>query len=297
MIKLEGHSSFKVELKKEKAQYYVIEKSSTLQEKDRLKKQLEKQKMFYEKNIFEDVKIPKILSYKTTEYRFIGSMDFIKNSDNVIDFLNRNNLSTISIFPNKLIKIIETMIEKCSFNHIEPNILIEKIKSIQKNILANQLTRSFNLTPVFEMLNKKLETICKVNIPIGLCHGDLTLSNILIGYNDFNIYLIDFLDSFVETPLFDILKVRQDTSYLWSLKLFEHKCDENKIIIHLNYIDEIIHTHFKKYQWYEELYDYFQIINLLRVFQYCKTESTANFLYKEINSLFISQIQIHNSLL
>ena len=140
------------------------------------------------------------------------------------------------------------------------------------------------------MLNTKLETICKVNIPIGLCHGDLTLSNILIGYNDFNIYLIDFLDSFIETPLFDILKVRQDTSYLWSLKLFEHKCDENKIIIHLNYIDEIIHTHFKKYQWYEELYDYFQIINLLRVFQYCKTESTASFLYEEINSLFISQI-------
>ena len=287
MITLEGHSSFKVEIKKEKEQHYVIEKSSILQEKDRLEKQLEKQKMFYEENIFENVRIPKILFYKTTETRFIGAMEFIKNSDNVIDFLNRNNISTISSFPSKLIQIIETMIEKCSPGKIKSSILSEKIKSIQENISTNQLTRSFNLTPVFEMLNNKIKTICKVALPIGLCHGDLTLSNILIGYNDFNIYLIDFLDSFIETPLFDILKIRQDTFHLWSLKLFKNKCDKNKIIIHLNYIDEIIHTHFKKYHWYEEVSDYYQIINLLRVFQYCKTESTASFLYKQINELFI----------
>ena len=48
-------------------------------------------------------------------------------------------------------------------------------------------------------------------IPVGTCHGDLTFSNILFNGN--NYYLIDFLDSFIESPLLDIVKLRQDTAW------------------------------------------------------------------------------------
>jgi serine/threonine protein kinase len=53
-------------------------------------------------------------------------------------------------------------------------------------------------------------------IPVGSCHGDLTFENILIKDN--NIYVIDFLDSFVESSLIDQSKLMQDTFCAWSFR-------------------------------------------------------------------------------
>lgn len=54
-------------------------------------------------------------------------------------------------------------------------------------------------------------------LPIGFCHGDLTLSNILFKHREY--YLIDFLDSHIETPYYDLAKLKQDLYYGWSLRV------------------------------------------------------------------------------
>ena len=56
---------------------------------------------------------------------------------------------------------------------------------------------------------------------------------IIDTHND-KICLIDFLDSFVETPFFDILKLRQDTSFLWTISM--HGRIQNLTKIELIYI-------------------------------------------------------------
>ena len=48
----------------------------------------------------------------------------------------------------------------------------------------------------------------------SMCHGDLTFENIIIYNSD--VYLIDFLDSFVETKYIDCAKVFQDIITMWS---------------------------------------------------------------------------------
>ena len=48
----------------------------------------------------------------------------------------------------------------------------------------------------------------------GSCHGDLTFENIIIYKSD--VYLIDFLDSFVDTKYVDYAKVLQDLIFMWS---------------------------------------------------------------------------------
>lgn len=287
MIKLIGYSNFKIEI----CNYdenYIIEKSSILSEKYRLNLQILKQKKFYENNILENIKIPKIISTINKGDKFICRMEYIKNSDNFIDFLNRNNFIKIKILANKLIFIIESLINKCNYQFIKKNTINNKIKDIELNLKNNIYTNKLNIRFILDIISNKIDYFCNIKIPIGISHGDLTLSNILIGYNNFDLYLIDFLDSFIETPLFDIIKIRQDTYYYWSLNLYKYKYDKNKIIILLNEIDKIINNYFKKYEWYTKLYKYFQIINLLRVLQYSKNDNLADIIYKNIMELIIS---------
>ena len=68
-----------------------------------------------------------------------------------------------------------------------------------------------------------------ISIPIGFCHGDLTFSNIMFALDDNQVGLIDFLDSFIETPLIDLVKLRQDTHFHWTITRYPHLHDQGKI--------------------------------------------------------------------
>lgn len=57
----------------------------------------------------------------------------------------------------------------------------------------------------------------EMTFPIGSCHGDLTLSNVILDQVS-GITLIDFLDTFLETPLQDVAKLKQDFVYGWSFR-------------------------------------------------------------------------------
>lgn len=56
-------------------------------------------------------------------------------------------------------------------------------------------------------------------IPKSFCHGDFTLSNMI--FLDDDIYLIDFLDSFIDSYWVDLIKLKQDLYYLWCLSFLD----------------------------------------------------------------------------
>lgn len=100
-----------------------------------------------------------------------------------------------------------------------------------------------------------------IKMYVGECHGDMTFSNMI--FSD-KFYLIDFLDSYIESPTMDLVKLRQDTHLFYSLNMIKHKnIDTTKIKIGLNYIDDWI-TSTYNIEYYETL----QIINLLRIKSY-----------------------------
>lgn len=55
-----------------------------------------------------------------------------------------------------------------------------------------------------------------MNIPIGQPHGDLTFSNIMFDQQNFRYWLVDFIDSPIETPLQDYAKFFQELNMMWS---------------------------------------------------------------------------------
>ena len=281
MIKIKGHSNFEVKIIKYNNKY-LIEKSSDLRNSDRLQRQIDKQISLHDNNFLDNVNVPKVIKKIKSEYKVFYIMEYISFSENVIDFIHKGNCLKINWFYNQLINIVESYFRKCEIKRVNYKLLFNKINSIQRNITNNKLIKENKLKLIFNYLYENMEYISNQNIPIGICHGDLTFSNILVDNNRMQLYLIDFLDSFIESPLLDIVKIRQDTKYLWTLNLYNHNYDRNKTIIILNYLDKMIDNYFQKYDFYVNCYKYFQIINLLRVLQYSKNQTITNKLLDNI---------------
>lgn len=116
------------------------------------------------------------------------------------------------------------------------------------------------------------------SLPVGWCHGDLTLDNILSVYDE-KIYLIDFLDSYINSPWIDIIKLRQDTYHKWILRKSDSKTMENI----LQYIDKYLEKLIP-----EKEYKVLQIMNLARILPYCKTKFEQDYLIGEIKCLSLT---------
>lgn len=286
MIKIKGHSNFDVRCIVINNQYYILKSSNKLNVK-RLDKQINKQIYLYYNNFLKNCYVPKIIKKINYNNRVVYYMDYIKNTVNIIDFLLQENTIKIDWLYNNIIDIINAYINKCQVKTIESNILENKINDIIKNISNNNFCKDklhlFNKYITY--IKNNIDNIVNVPIPLNICHGDMTLSNMLIDTNNMKIYLIDFLDSFIETPLFDIIKIRQDTCFNWTLNLYKYNCDKNKIIITMNYLDNKINNYFKKYIWYEKCYKYYQILNILRILQYSKDNKIVCVLLKYLNIL------------
>lgn len=91
-------------------------------------------------------------------------------------------------------------------------------------------------------------------------------------FNGNNYYLIDFLDSFIESPIMDMVKLRQDTAYLWSPLMYTGSYDKTRLNIICNKVDSELDCCFKKYEWYRKYYHIFQLLNFLRILQYAHEE-------------------------
>lgn len=144
------------------------------------------------------------------------------------------------------------------------DVLLQKKEDIEKSISHPQILEAFKMFDDLK-LTKDL------NIPIGLCHGDFTLSNIML--NESNIYLIDFLDSFIETPLIDIVKLQQDLNWDWTINITQGSFDKVKIKIVQEMIKDKVFNNFnvKKYiSNYEYELKILTIFNFMRIIPYVR---------------------------
>ena len=111
-----------------------------------------------------------------------------------------------------------------------------------------------------------------------------TLSNMLFSKNN-DLVLIDFLDSFINSPLMDMVKLRQDTQLTWFYCLYSHKYDENRLNMVLSYIDNKCDIEFSENRYYKKYYLLFQYLNCFRIIPYLKDDRICNKLLLMFNQL------------
>lgn len=135
------------------------------------------------------------------------------------------------------------------------------------------------------------DAIPDVPFPKGFCHGDLTLSNIL--FHRQAIYLIDFLDSFLDSPVIDLVKLRQDTRYYWTWLLDKTLSgyDASKAKIALGYLDQVLCTFMEQDERLVAWHDYLAVMNMARILPYAEQPEEIDFLTLHLEDLLKNRLQ------
>ena len=279
---VKGHSGFSIDIVREGTNLYVYKRCSDADKAERLMRQAAKQEQatgFH----YSGFQTPHIIA---TEHNANGAsikMDYIY-SRNFMEYFESAGFEQIDYFIQALIRFIEEELAHSPIQVIPVEIVNSKFLSVKKTIASNAHIRKDNaLASIMEKAERLLTGITEWRLPVGICHGDLTFSNILFTANTY--YLIDFLDSFIESPLMDIVKLRQDSAHIWSAKLYTKPYDPIRLGIISRKIDTELDTYFQQYSWYNAYYLPLQVLNLLRVLQYAKEDAIVENLETELTKL------------
>lgn len=282
-IKMQGRSGCKLDVIKE-GEHVIIKKYSCSPDyNQRLLKQANKQQSFYNSlspgDSFSTAKVLEIcasdssLAWFTMPYLF---------SEKYSDYLEKASIVDLKSLVDNLINYFSYNIKNASPQTPDAYIISSKIADLEYKISSTTVVS--DKVSFFSGLQYLKNSVPDGFLPFGCCHGDLTFSNIL--FSDNKIYLLDFLDSFIESPLIDIVKLRQDTCFKWSIMLEKempsHK--RNKLIQTFNYFDREIALFCNTIQL-NEWYNYLQVFNLLRIVPYLTDRDEMLFIEKSLRQI------------
>lgn len=281
-LKVKGHSGCVIDIANEGNNLRIHKWSKDPKYLARLAKQAEKQQEAY-KDEYQHIRIPQIFNVERDDEHVLINMEYVY-SRNFIEFFEAAGFEQIDYFIKALILFLEKELKASPVQSVPTSITLDKFYDVESKVNANPLLSSDQeIQRLMALSRKQFEKFAKqptVDLPMGICHGDLTFSNILFNGN--NYYLIDFLDSFIESPLLDIVKIRQDSAHLWSQLMYTNPYDKLRLKIVCEKIDKEIDAYGERYQWYKEFYTIYQLLNLLRILQYAKEEKVITYLKEEI---------------
>ena len=281
-LKVKGHSGCAVDIVNEGDSLRIHKWSKDPKYLARLAKQAEKQQEAY-KDEYQHIRIPEIYNVEKDDEHVLINMEYVY-SRNFIDFFERAGFEQIDYFIKALRLFLEKELKASPVQSVPTSVTLDKYYDVESKIKSNPLlTSDLEIQRLMNFSRQQLEEFAKqptVDLPMGICHGDLTFSNILFNGN--NYYLIDFLDSFIESPLLDLVKIRQDSAHLWSQLMYTKPYDKLRLKIVCEKIDKEINEYGKRYQWYRDYYTIYQLLNLLRILQYAKEEKVITYLKEEI---------------
>lgn len=289
-LEVKGHSGCRIDIVPEEDGLFVYKSTTDPKYLDRLALQARKQQEAG-KTKYQHIRIPDIVSLEQTDTETIVKMPYIY-SKNFIEFFEQAGFEQIDYLINALTSYINDEIAHSPVQKVSASLFHTKLIEIKakcsKNVIFDEDAEAIELLDKAETVFTSLPEY--VEIPVGVCHGDLTFSNILFNGN--NYYLIDFLDNFIETPLQDIVKLRQDTAYRWSQLMYTKRYDAVRLHIIFDKIDKAIDEHFSgKYEWYNLYYHIMQLMNILRIFPYSKEKNVVDYLKNVISGLLASEKQ------
>jgi serine/threonine protein kinase len=264
---IEGNSGCSISFVRNKEGKDIVRKFANDIDPTRLERQRKKHELF-SKLLAGKISTPRIISVGDTFYE----MEYFHGYD-IPSFIDSSEPFYVLEFAKLLASLIEEMILKCDIEKVQ----ISKFETKLDDLYFHTGDRVG--IEKDEMISRISEQVKGVEIPVGFCHGDLTFSNILVGYSG-DICIFDFLDSFYETPIQDMVKIRQDTKFMWSKEISHGAFDDTRYSIISSYIDGVFHKIFSKHDFYVSCYHPFQILNFFRILPYVEKGSRKDRLVK-----------------
>jgi aminoglycoside phosphotransferase (APT) family kinase protein len=159
------------------------------------------------------ISTPTILDEGEIEGRFYYDMEFVRGPDGT-SYLLRASYDEVTRFADSLCQYLEAAANRPALSQTATGTLFDalyaKICDIQR---ATGLISSENLASLFLALDRVRRL---GDVPMTLCHGDLTLENMVVEQGG-RICVVDLLDSPFEHYWQDVAKLHQDLSGGWYL--------------------------------------------------------------------------------
>lgn len=282
-IEVKGHSGCQIDVVPEGEGIYVYKSTKDPKYLNRLVLQAEKQKAAGTV-AYQHIRVPEVYEIVKDQDKTVIKMQYVY-SKNFIEFFEQTGFEQIDYLIGALKYFLEYEIEKCQMKNVPASVFQSKFEEVKGKTVTNPLCQNDEeITEILNKAGKVFYAVDSLQIPVGLCHGDLTFSNVLFNGN--NYFLIDFLDNFVETPLQDIVKIRQDTRYYWSQLMYTKQYDAVRLRIVCDKIDKEIDSYFQeKYPWYATNYKTMQLMNILRILPYAHEQRVVNYLKNILKEL------------
>lgn len=251
---IKGKSGSKIEVINDNFTFKIRKYSRNTQENQRHVKRGQKQYDFFNNRSYKNIKTPEIFNIVDGDSGNLSYVDMQYISGvNILEFLKEADIKSIDTFMETITSYLDDIISESKI------VSRDKYENIFKNKVDELSKLDF---PRKEYIINKLRNLPKEDLPLGYCHGDLTLANTI--YANSTIYIVDFLDIFIESPVFDILSLRQDTKHLWSCFLQDtYDCRSIELF---SYIDNKLE---KKYESLikNEWYNYLSLMNYVRMYR------------------------------
>jgi thiamine kinase-like enzyme len=302
--------------------HHVVEKSSPGPAYNgRLLKQIEKQESYAQMLLAApgathgpQIVIPRVLFRRQRpnaqgEAALVIGMTFEHHVD-CISFINKASHRHLAVLTDALMRLLQSHVDMSPIAVVPAAVLSDKIADILRVSKSNRQLDGImdELEPLLYDLREWVDEAGPAGheIPVGLCHGDLTLSNILIQRGGkssgpvgaitkaepdatvMRVVLIDFLDSFVESPLADMAKLCQDLVYGWTMRFLPEDVhvDAARVYVIMAHMKHEMEAAFAGEQWYRDYFQVFFAINQLRVLRYSQTEADREYLYESAATEF-----------
>ena len=232
---------------------------------DRFKLQIDKQ-IAFSKNNHNNLFTPDIVHYNDEYF----DMQYIlgESYNEFFSKCNKQDLDNIvNICSNYFNKILSSS-EKYTDENIK-YLLIDKF---------NKLKKESTHIEYIDYIIQKINSSQFNDIPKTHCHGDFTVANMIFFKG--KICCIDFLDSYIETVIVDMVKLKQDIYYEWILNINEGNL---RIRQSFDYLWNKLYSEFKQY-YNLEFTNFITILNWLRIEPYIKTDKQKIILNNNIIS-------------
>ena len=281
-LDIQGHSGCEIVIVHEDNDLFIHKSTHDSGYVPRLVNQANKQ-IAASKIEYQNIRVPKVFEVEQNDTSATIKMEYIY-SRNYVEHFEQAGFEQIKYLIGAIKYFIDLEINNSRMETVPSHILSDKMADVARKVEKNvHLKDDAEAQELVRRSSAVMDKVGNMVLPVGMCHGDLTFSNILFNGN--NYYLIDFLDSFIESPLLDIVKIRQDTSYLWSTLMYNKPFDKVRLSIISEKIDVAIDEYFSgRYQWYRDYYMPLQLMNFLRILQYGHDDKVISYLKKVISS-------------
>lgn len=214
------------------------------------------------------------------------------------DLYKNNVLSPVKVLPSQIVSAsddyAEIIMEYCDgksiwdvdseneLELIESSIVgcvsglfsIAKNKDVRMDLFLKIKELNSNLCHRGQKICDHLISICRspMLVPVGLCHGDFTLTNLMV--HDGSVVAIDISVPWVESPLIDMAKLSQEIEHKWCWRFGDGIMSDqiNKMMDRI--ADWMLSVLIEKDLLFE--FSVFSIVNDLRLIPYEKNEHWKN---------------------